>query len=461
MTGGSPVVSDADQSALLRDRLRGEIAGIASADLAANWARGVLTSKNSLTAADAKLAEDAFERRLSGLSESSNSEHPIEDDVSAATRVARFRKARATSTTNDYSRGIDKSVLTVGPLGAGTVQPGLGIHLLLTLGHHWCAWDPCKPLQVFTSEKGIFPNGVLNLASCLVAGRITVQVSEGRATPFEGRSLGPSGYNFSTVLALRRTRLDQVPADAHLEDYTVRNNGEAVGRLYQVRAPAVPELAWFWSITTYVDPRAEVKINGPAADLATAKAAFRASWREWLNWKPKPDSTLARADPPDSMNTHEQQSFERRGAAPATWAARGLRIVPSTKPWARSARGAGGPSASAARLPTLDGPLVGAQSRTALSGPSVQADRPAALPIDGGCLRLHGPMRRRRGAGRLRMDARATGQLARRRGFKSDCRSAPARRGNDGPGLPTTNRPRRVMTDQSYQKLDGLRPWLV
>jgi hypothetical protein len=47
----------------------------------------------------------------------------------------------------------------------------------------------------------------------------------------------------------------------------------------------VPELAWFWSITVYVDPRAEVKISGPAADLATAKAAFRASWREWLKWK--------------------------------------------------------------------------------------------------------------------------------------------------------------------------------
>jgi hypothetical protein len=55
-------------AAALRDRLLGEIADIASADLAANWARGVLTAKDSLTA-----AKDAFEQRLLRFSGSTES----------------------------------------------------------------------------------------------------------------------------------------------------------------------------------------------------------------------------------------------------------------------------------------------------------------------------------------------------------------------------------------------------
>jgi hypothetical protein len=86
-------------------------------------------------------------------------------------------------------------------------------------------------------------------------------------------------------LTLYRTRLEHVPACAHVHDYTVRDRAEPVGRLYQVRASARPELAWFWLITVYLDPRAEIKTTGTAADLAEAKAAFRTSWRKWLKWK--------------------------------------------------------------------------------------------------------------------------------------------------------------------------------
>ena len=88
-------------------------------------------------------------------------------------------------------------------------------------------------------------------------------------------------------LTLLRTRLDRVPTCAHLHDYTVRDYFKPVGRLYQVRAPTRPELAWFWSITVHVDPRAEVKTSGTAAELADARAAFRASWQKWLRWKAK------------------------------------------------------------------------------------------------------------------------------------------------------------------------------
>src|SRR5258706_492889 len=63
--GEIPVTLDSEQSAALREKLLSELGNITSADLAAAWASGAPTAKNSLTASDAKLVEDAFERRLS------------------------------------------------------------------------------------------------------------------------------------------------------------------------------------------------------------------------------------------------------------------------------------------------------------------------------------------------------------------------------------------------------------
>src|SRR5262249_60412252 len=66
----TPVVLDANQSAALRDKLLGEVASLTSAELAVTWATQALGAKNSLIAADAKLVEDAFTDKLSGLSSS-------------------------------------------------------------------------------------------------------------------------------------------------------------------------------------------------------------------------------------------------------------------------------------------------------------------------------------------------------------------------------------------------------
>ena len=65
--GEIPVTLDLEQSAALREKLLIELGNIPSADLTAAWAREALTAKNSLTATDAKLVEDAFERRLSEI----------------------------------------------------------------------------------------------------------------------------------------------------------------------------------------------------------------------------------------------------------------------------------------------------------------------------------------------------------------------------------------------------------
>jgi ERF superfamily len=66
-SGETPVSPDPQRSAALREKLLTEVGTIASADLAAAWAREALAAKNTLAATDAKLVEDAFERRLSEL----------------------------------------------------------------------------------------------------------------------------------------------------------------------------------------------------------------------------------------------------------------------------------------------------------------------------------------------------------------------------------------------------------
>jgi len=58
----TPVLST-DESAVLRDRLLGEIAGLESGESATNWAQGALAAKNRLSAEDAKQLEEAFEKQ--------------------------------------------------------------------------------------------------------------------------------------------------------------------------------------------------------------------------------------------------------------------------------------------------------------------------------------------------------------------------------------------------------------
>jgi hypothetical protein len=99
--GQAAAIIDGEQSAVLRDRLMAEIGSIASAELAANWAREALAAKNKLVAPDAKLVEDAFEQRLSELASAGTNPSKYEAPITAA------------STDLDRADGIDKSVLAV------------------------------------------------------------------------------------------------------------------------------------------------------------------------------------------------------------------------------------------------------------------------------------------------------------------------------------------------------------
>jgi hypothetical protein len=101
-----------DQSTELREKLVTEIGEITTVELVADWARGVLTAKNSLVEADAKLVEEAFERRLSQLPSSDTA--ALSHDDSSGTQVAGPLETVATENSDaGQAKGIDKSVLAV------------------------------------------------------------------------------------------------------------------------------------------------------------------------------------------------------------------------------------------------------------------------------------------------------------------------------------------------------------
>ena len=70
-----PVLA-ADQSALLRERLLGQVVAINSTDEAAAWARQNLSAKNTLTVWDARIVEEEFQTRLSIIGDGEGPSEP-------------------------------------------------------------------------------------------------------------------------------------------------------------------------------------------------------------------------------------------------------------------------------------------------------------------------------------------------------------------------------------------------
>ena len=103
---------DPEQSAALREKLLTELGNITSADLAAVWAREALSAKNSLTATDAKLVEDAFERKLLELPWS-ETDAPSDDDSSVIPPAGSQETVSTKAAAPGQAKGIDKSILTV------------------------------------------------------------------------------------------------------------------------------------------------------------------------------------------------------------------------------------------------------------------------------------------------------------------------------------------------------------
>jgi hypothetical protein len=108
--GSTPILSS-DESAVLRDRLLVEIASLQSQEGATHWAPGALAAKNRLTAEDAKLLEEAFEKRFFELLPSENTEvvsvAPPEKFSAGGHAIGKIDEGSADQV------GIDKSMLTV------------------------------------------------------------------------------------------------------------------------------------------------------------------------------------------------------------------------------------------------------------------------------------------------------------------------------------------------------------
>ena len=84
-------------------------------------------------------------------------------------------------------------------------------------------------------------------------------------------------------LTLRRTHLAS-PVYEHLGDYEVLEDGRSIGRIYEIRAPTRPDLAWFWSITVIGAHRAGIRTNGRTKTFEDAKAEFKQNYDSWKQW---------------------------------------------------------------------------------------------------------------------------------------------------------------------------------
>src|SRR6516165_1217474 len=113
-----PVILPVTESAALRDRLLSEIAGLASPESATSWARAALAAKNSLTTADAKVLEDAFEQKVAVLSPAQAATPAVDAGASspASPTPQELRPSERVDHADPHAHqvsAIDKSVLTI------------------------------------------------------------------------------------------------------------------------------------------------------------------------------------------------------------------------------------------------------------------------------------------------------------------------------------------------------------
>ena len=100
-------------SAALRERLVGELKDIASGDDAALWAHRILSDKNSLTDADARLLEDAFQVRLTALESVADLRNAAVSPALSGNQLASSveRRSQVPAGRTPRAEGVDKSQL--------------------------------------------------------------------------------------------------------------------------------------------------------------------------------------------------------------------------------------------------------------------------------------------------------------------------------------------------------------
>ena len=106
-----PPILEPKASAVLREQLLAELKDIASAEDAAIWAHRILGAKNTLTAADARKIEDAFQARLITLGGSANADN-IDVPLPPAASESQASSVLAQRGERSASNNVDKSRLT-------------------------------------------------------------------------------------------------------------------------------------------------------------------------------------------------------------------------------------------------------------------------------------------------------------------------------------------------------------
>src|SRR5450830_1714201 len=114
-TGQRKPVLTRPESGASRDQLLRELAGLNSPDELASWAHRILPAKNTLTAVDARLLEEAFAPKMTALADAGEEEAqkaPTADTGSMRLPTERKRARQNTSRRHSSTpSGIDKSVL--------------------------------------------------------------------------------------------------------------------------------------------------------------------------------------------------------------------------------------------------------------------------------------------------------------------------------------------------------------
>ena len=105
-----------DKSAALRDRLLEELEALTSPEAATTWAHRILGAKNSLTAADARRVEDAFQAKLAalGIGDASGLEvTTVPSAADSAGTPSALKSPAGKPSEKPASNGIDKSALVL------------------------------------------------------------------------------------------------------------------------------------------------------------------------------------------------------------------------------------------------------------------------------------------------------------------------------------------------------------
>jgi ERF superfamily protein len=102
-------------SASLREMLLAQIANLTSRDRAAGWARNALAAKNSLTAGDAKLVEEAFEQQLRGFPQDDGEQSVVPEATNVSAEPAPVEEDEGNKPGRAQPHRINSGLVPVSP----------------------------------------------------------------------------------------------------------------------------------------------------------------------------------------------------------------------------------------------------------------------------------------------------------------------------------------------------------